>query len=123
MRGRDLRKLRCLGEDKSSSKTLRLYQQWNGIIALLDREIAGVAISLQMPNLDAKAGELKVFEDILDSVVCAWVGICALEGRAKPFGGCRFCDMDSIAAFGITLTAEASVSIPDHASAYDDAGP
>ena len=25
-------------------------------------------------------------EDALDAVVCAWVGVCALEGRAKAYG-------------------------------------
>jgi predicted RNase H-like nuclease len=26
------------------------------------------------------------YEDTLDTVVCAWIAVCALEGRAVPFG-------------------------------------
>jgi len=41
-----------------------------------------------MPTLgDLPTGiELKAYEDALDAIVCAWVAICALEGRAAPFG-------------------------------------
>jgi predicted RNase H-like nuclease len=41
-----------------------------------------------MPTLaDTPTGiELKAYEDALDAIVCAWVAICALEGRAAPFG-------------------------------------
>ena len=30
--------------------------------------------------------ELKAYEDALDAIVCASVAICALDGRAPPFG-------------------------------------
>jgi predicted RNase H-like nuclease len=30
--------------------------------------------------------EVKAHEDALDAVICAWVGVCALEDRATPFG-------------------------------------
>ena len=30
--------------------------------------------------------EMKAFEDALDAIVCAWVAICVLEGRAEPYG-------------------------------------
>jgi len=29
---------------------------------------------------------MKAFEDKMDAVVCAWVGICALESKAVPYG-------------------------------------
>jgi hypothetical protein len=38
------------------------------------------------PELTATRAELKAYEDKLDAVICAWVGICALEGRPTPFG-------------------------------------
>jgi len=41
---------------------------------------------LQELRLDASAMELKAYEDSLDAVICAFVAICALQGRATPFG-------------------------------------
>src|SRR5262245_36753317 len=63
-----------------------LLREWDTIVSLLDREIAGVRET--MPTLgDLPTGiELKAYEDALDAIVCAWVAICALEGRAAPFG-------------------------------------
>jgi predicted RNase H-like nuclease len=41
-----------------------------------------------LPPIEPKASavELKAFEDMLDAIVCCWVAICALQGRAIPFG-------------------------------------
>ena len=64
----------------------RLYCQWRKIVSLLDRKIAGVANRMLNPDLNAKGAELKAYEDTLDAIVCAWVAICALEKRARPFG-------------------------------------
>jgi len=63
-----------------------LYRQWTEIIALLENEIAGATVAL--PELEATASgqQVKAFEDSLDAVVCVWIGVCALEGRAVPFG-------------------------------------
>jgi len=52
----------------------------------LDLKIAGVANTLPTPDPDTSAVGLKAFEDVLDAIVCAWVGACALEGCARPFG-------------------------------------
>ena len=39
------------------------------------------------PQLHADSGvERKSCEDTLDAVVCAWVAMCALEGRGVSFG-------------------------------------
>ena len=35
---------------------------------------------------DASSRQLKAFEDQLDAVVCAWVGVCILENRAESYG-------------------------------------
>jgi predicted RNase H-like nuclease len=64
----------------------RLYQQWDKIVDLLEGEITGVAVALPTLGSSASGVRLKAYEDALDAIVCAWVGICALEGRAKPFG-------------------------------------
>ncbi len=67
---------------------------WEDIAVRLDREIAGVCAALAVPRADAPTTELKAHEDMLDAVVCAWVGICVLEGRARPYG-------DSISAIWV----------------------
>jgi predicted RNase H-like nuclease len=63
-----------------------LYRQWSEITARLEREIAGVEAVLPRLEPTARAWEVKAYEDTLDATVCAWVAICALEGRATPFG-------------------------------------
>jgi len=64
----------------------RLLRVWAEIITHLEAEIEGVAAALPPPNQDAPTRLLKAYEDALDAVVSAWVGACAIEGRAKPFG-------------------------------------
>jgi predicted RNase H-like nuclease len=63
-----------------------LYWEWRGIVALLEGEIGGVAAGLPIPSPRAGGLERKAYEDTLDAVVCCWVAVCALEGRAVPFG-------------------------------------
>lgn len=67
-------------------RKVRLFEEWAAIVDLLDREVAGVSSALRLPDPGASGWALKAFEDCLDAVVCAWVGACALEGRAVPFG-------------------------------------
>jgi predicted RNase H-like nuclease len=64
----------------------RLVQQWSRIVDLLENEIVGVAEKLPLPGPAASTAEMKAYEDGLDATICAWVGICALERRAQPFG-------------------------------------
>jgi predicted RNase H-like nuclease len=63
-----------------------LLREWARIFRLLEERIEGV--SQHLPPISEKPSlqELKSYEDMLDAVVCAWVAICALEGRARPYG-------------------------------------
>jgi predicted RNase H-like nuclease len=70
----------------TTDRRIRLYRQWAGIVALLEGEISGVLAVLPPLRPDASGWEMKAFEDKIDAVVCAWVAICALGGRALPFG-------------------------------------
>ena len=63
-----------------------LLDQWSYIIGLLDKEIDGVSDLMPSPPSTTRGGALKAFEDSLDAIVCAWVGICVIEHRARPFG-------------------------------------
>jgi predicted RNase H-like nuclease len=43
-------------------------------------------IPLELPSGVKHLSVLKRYEDAIDALVCAWVGICFLEGRAKAYG-------------------------------------
>jgi predicted RNase H-like nuclease len=63
-----------------------LYRQWREIVVLLESEMTGVEATLPTLAPTATGIQVKAYEDALDAVVCAWVAVCALEGRAIPFG-------------------------------------
>ena len=73
-------------DDVPGIRRKRLAEVWKQIICLLDAQIEGVAAALTLPSMDARGHELKAFEDMLDAVVCAWVGACVLEGKARSYG-------------------------------------
>lgn len=73
-------------DDTPAGRRQRLLEVWTQIVGLLDVRIEGVAAALPMPALDCRGYEMKAFEDSLDAVVCAWVGTCVLEGKARPYG-------------------------------------
>ena len=73
-------------EHESWQRIEALRTEWLGIVELLDRQLAGVADALPLPPLGTKGWTLKAYEDKLDAVVCACIGICAVEGRALAFG-------------------------------------
>jgi predicted RNase H-like nuclease len=56
------------------------------IVGLLDTEIAGAAARLPPLPEDAAGFALKAYEDMIDAVVCAWVGVAVLERRATAYG-------------------------------------
>ncbi|MDK1385137.1 DUF429 domain-containing protein [Sinorhizobium sp. 8-89] len=70
----------------SADRRANLLQTWGRILELLDARIPGVLDALPLPPMDAQGHELKAFEDALDSIVCAWVGACAIDGRAIAYG-------------------------------------
>jgi predicted RNase H-like nuclease len=63
-----------------------LLQEWARIVDLLDERIKGVKDAMGALEPDAAGHRLKAYEDVLDAIVCAWVGVCVLEGNALPFG-------------------------------------
>lgn len=69
-----------------SARRVAVIDVWEQIVVALEAKIRGVAAALPLPVPTASGRSLKAFEDQLDAVVCAWSGICALEGVAKPFG-------------------------------------
>lgn len=72
--------------ESPASRRTKLFETWRTIVAYLDQEIPGTSDVLQLPPFGAPLWQLKAFEDMLDAVICAWVGICVFEGTAMPFG-------------------------------------
>jgi predicted RNase H-like nuclease len=64
----------------------RLLSQWVAIIAALEPHIDGIANALPPPAPGSTGRSLKAYEDALDAIICAWIGICALDGLARPYG-------------------------------------
>ena len=54
------------------------------ILDRLSREISG--IDFEVPRIAETFSELKPIEDKIDALICAWVGIQALDGKAEPYG-------------------------------------
>lgn len=67
-------------------RRMNLYRQWTQIVALLECEVAGVTGAFPELEVAATGQQAKAFEDSLDAVICAWIGVCVLEGRAVAFG-------------------------------------
>ncbi|WP_439630802.1 DUF429 domain-containing protein [Shinella sp.] len=72
--------------DNPAGRRTKLFRTWRAIVTALDDELSGISDYLQFPALGAPSWQLKAFEDMLDAVICAWVGICVLEGTSVPFG-------------------------------------
>jgi len=70
----------------SSERRRRLIGVWEGILDSLEVQLSGVRSLLPLPSESSNNSQLKAFEDSLDAVVCAWVGVQALKGRARPLG-------------------------------------
>ena len=64
-----------------------LRKTWQLIVEALDGVFCRT-VSGQLPELkeEMSARKKKAFEDAVDAVVCAWVGICALAGMAVAYG-------------------------------------
>ncbi len=70
----------------TASRRKELLAIWRQIEASLDREVSGVAEALQPVDEHSSTLRLKAYEDMLDAIVCTWVGICVLQGKATAFG-------------------------------------
>ncbi len=72
--------------DSTQVRRENLVDTWKLIMTRLERELDGVGSLLNLPPVSARGWEMKAFEDMLDAVVCAWIGVTVLEGRARAYG-------------------------------------
>ena len=64
----------------------RVLEQFRAIKAGLDEHISGIPEFIPEPTEVATLASLKPVEDMLDGLICAWVGIEHLEGRTVGLG-------------------------------------
>lgn len=64
----------------------RLIEQWASIAAILGQRIKGLPFSLPARSRIKTLAALKPFEDMLDAVICAYVGALFLRGAAEAIG-------------------------------------
>ncbi|WP_293875883.1 MULTISPECIES: DUF429 domain-containing protein [unclassified Sphingomonas] len=76
------------GESIAVRRSL-LVEQWQRIAALLATRLDGVAEQLPALAEPATGVARKAHEDMLDAIVCAWVGVTALTGQADAYGDDR----------------------------------
>jgi predicted RNase H-like nuclease len=73
------------GESLDTRRRL-LREQWSRIAALLGSRLDDIADHLPPLPDPATGVETKAHEDMLDAIVCAWVGVTALTGEAVAYG-------------------------------------
>ena len=64
----------------------RLLEQFQAIKAGLDEHINGIPEFIPEPSEVTTLASLKPVEDMLDGLICAWIGIEHLEGRTVGLG-------------------------------------
>ena len=110
-------------QDSRETRLGRVVEQWGVIVAALR---AHVAIDLEIPETFPTASSMKRYEDAIDALVCAWVGIEYLSGNASAFGdddaaiwtpavksasSCPFCSR--AASDGDVASSRFSAAFPD----------
>ncbi len=80
-------KTRTYWPDESlAARRVLLAAEWARIVGLLATRIDGVEAALPPLPDDASGVARKAHEDMIDAIVCAWVGITALGGQADAYG-------------------------------------
>ena len=69
-----------------SERIERLLDQFQAIKADLDQHINGIPDLIPAPSEVTTLASLKPVEDMLDGLICAWIGIEHLEGRTVGLG-------------------------------------
>ena len=69
-----------------SERIERLLEQFQAIKEGLDQHIKGIPVFIPAPSEVTTLASLKPVEDMLDGLICAWIGIEHLEGRTVGLG-------------------------------------
>ena len=63
-----------------------LLGEWRRIVGELSERISGVEAELNLPKTFFSLASMKPYEDCIDAIVSAWVGIQFWRGSADPYG-------------------------------------
>ena len=69
-----------------SERIERLLEQFQAIKTVLNKHISGIPDFIPAPYEVSTLASLKPVEDMLDGLICAWIGIKHLEGRTVGLG-------------------------------------
>ena len=69
-----------------SARIEQLLEQYQAIKAGLNEHISGIPDFIPAPSEVTSLASLKPVEDMLDGLICAWIGIEHLEGRTVGLG-------------------------------------
>ena len=69
-----------------SERIERLLEQFQAIKTGLNQHISGIPDFIPAPYEVSTLASLKSVEDMLDGLICAWIGIEHLEGRTVGLG-------------------------------------
>jgi predicted RNase H-like nuclease len=62
-----------------------LLATWQTIVVGLTREIDSIGFAVTADDFSSNGAHLKPREDVLDAIVCAWIGLCYARGRIQAF--------------------------------------
>ena len=85
----------------------RLLEQFRLILNGLKNCIREIPIRLPELSKCTSLAYLKRYEDTIDALVCAWVGICFLEKKIESFG-------DATAAIWVPAASDRPVALADN---------
>lgn len=74
------------GQKDRTTRITRILQSFEEILKKLRDTIRNISFQLPLHTDSLHLADLKRFEDAIDALVSAWVGIEYLEGRAQAFG-------------------------------------
>lgn len=69
-----------------AARIQRLLERFEQIRAALEQQIGSIALFLPASQDVASLASLKPLEDVLDALICAWVGMEHLHGRTRGLG-------------------------------------
>lgn len=70
----------------AQSRKSRLLDIYSQVLNALSDEIAAIPLSIPADMIGRPFSHFKRFEDALDALICAWVGIEYLNGKATAYG-------------------------------------
>ncbi|RMF11686.1 MAG: DUF429 domain-containing protein [Candidatus Dadabacteria bacterium] len=68
-------------------RIVRLLEQFEVLLTALRQEIDDIPLFLPAASEVRFLAELKKYEDLIDALICAWVGAAYLNEKAEPVGG------------------------------------